>query len=162
VSSPTHEPADANDRAASSGSPERPSATFWVGLAAGWVAITIGLFGIIDHRSSANPVGVFRLLLGLNVVNDAVVVPVIVTAAFLLRRWAPRWLLAPAQVWLIIAGVVSLYAYPLVRRFGARADNTSQLPLDYAHNLVVVLGWVTLLCAALAIGSWRRDRADRP
>jgi hypothetical protein len=132
--------------------------TFWIGLAVGWVAIIIGLFGIFDHGSQANPLKVFRLLIGLNIFNDAIVVPVVVGVAFALHRWAPRWLLVPAQVWLIISGVVSLYAYPLVGDFGRKPSQPSELPFNYSHNLLIVLGCVTLFCAGLAVRSWRRKR----
>jgi hypothetical protein len=132
--------------------------TFWVGLAVGWVAIVIGLFGVFDHASQANPFKVFRLLLGLNIFNDAVVVPVVLGLAFAVHRWAPRWLLVPAQVWLIICGVVSLYAYPLVGDFGRKPSQPSELPFNYAHNLMIVLACITLFCAGLAVRFWRRQR----
>ena len=131
--------------------------TFWIGLAVGWVAILIGLFGIFDHGSQANPFKVFRLLIGLNIFNDAVVVPVVLGLAFAVHRWAPRWLLVPAQVWLIISGVTSLYAYPLVGDFGRKPSQPSELPFNYAHNLLIVLGCITLFCVGLAVRSWRRQ-----
>lgn len=133
-------------------------ASFWIGLAVGWVAILIGLFGIFDHGSQADPLKVFRLLIGLNIFNDAVVVPVVLGVAFAVNRWAPRWLLVPAQVWLITCGVVSLYAYPFVGDFGRKPSQPSELPFNYAHNLLTVLGCITLFCAGLAIRSWRRRR----
>lgn len=133
-----------------------PGKAFWVAFAVGWVGITIGLFGIFDHRSAAQPFNVFRLLIGLNIVNDAVVVPIVLGLAFVVGRWAPRWLIAPMQSWLIIAGIVSLYAYPLVGGFGKKPSQPSELPFDYAHNLLIVLGGITLLCGGLAVRSWRR------
>jgi hypothetical protein len=134
---------------------------FWICLVLGWGAIAIGLFGVLDHSSSANPFKVLRLLIGLNIVNDAVVIPVLLLVSLLARKWAPRWLLVPAQVWLIVAGIVSLYAYPLVRSFGKSKVNSSQLPFNYAHNLLIVLGVVTLCCAVLALFSWRRSRVTQ-
>jgi hypothetical protein len=132
--------------------------TFWVGLTIGWVAISTGLFGILDHQSAANPFKVFRLLVGLNIFNDAIVVPLVLGLALAVRRWAPHWLLAPIQTWLIISGVVSLYAYPLIGAFGKKPSQPSELPFNYAHNLLIVLGCITLFCSVLAIRSWRRDR----
>jgi hypothetical protein len=137
---------------------ERHGITFWIGLAVGWAAIIIGLFGIFDHGSQANPFKVFRLLIGLNIFNDAVVVPVVLGVVFAVRRWAPRWLLVPAQVWLILCGVVSLYAYPLVGDFGRKPSQPSELPFNYSHNLLIVLGCISLFCAGLAVRSWRRQR----
>lgn len=137
---------------------DRHGIGFWIGLAVGWVAIIIGLFGIFDHGSQANPFKVFRLLIGLNIFNDAVVVPVVLALALAVRRWAPSWLLVPAQVWLILCGVVSLYAYPLVGDFGRKPSQPSELPFNYSHNLFIVLGCISLLCAGLAVRSWRRQR----
>jgi hypothetical protein len=135
---------------------EEHGIAFWIGLAVGWAAIMIGLFGIFDHGSQANPFKVFRLLIGLNIFNDAIVVPVVLGVAFAARRWAPRWLLHPLQVWLIVSGAVSLYAYPLVGSFGKKPSQPSVLPFNYAHNLLIVLASITVFCAGLAFRSWRR------
>jgi hypothetical protein len=137
---------------------ERHGIAFWIGFALGWIAIIIGLFGIFDHGAQANPFKVFRLLIGLNIFNDAVVVPVVLGVAFAVQRWAPRWLLVPAQVWLILCGVVSLYAYPLVGDFGRKPSQPSELPFNYAHNLFIVLGCISIFCAGIGVRSWRRQR----
>ena len=158
MTQPTRDPHNATPPAPAD---EHHRRTFWICLAIGWGAIAVGVFGILDHPSDADPVRVFRLLVGLNITNDAVVVPVFLLAGFLLRRWAPRWLLAPAQAWLIVSGVVTLYAYPLVGHFGGAAGNPSELPHNYAHNLLVVVGLITLVCTALAVAAWRRDRPAR-
>jgi hypothetical protein len=140
----------------------KPGKSFWAALTVGWVGILIGLFGIFDHPSEANPFKVFRLLVGLNIFNDAIVVPIVLGLAFAVHRWAPRWLLAPMQVWLVVSGVVSLYAYPLVGAFGKKPSQPSELPFNYAHNLLVVLGCISLFCVGLAIRSWRRAHRTLP
>lgn len=158
---PTNSPnpaSEADEETTRDGGDEDHGVVFWIGLALGWVAIIIGVFGIFDHGAQANPFKVFRLLVGLNIFNDAVVVPLVLGLAFVLRRWAPRWLLVPAQVWLIIAGVVSLYSYPLVGDFGRKPSQPSELPFNYAHNLLIVLGCLTVFCAGLAVRSWRHQR----
>ncbi|HEY3841813.1 MAG TPA: hypothetical protein VGL48_01070 [Acidimicrobiales bacterium] len=136
----------------------RPGPVFWVGVALGWTAIGIGLFGLIDHPRSADAFKVLRLLVGLNVVNDAIVIPATLLLAFVVRRVAPRWVILPAQVWFIMAGGVSVYAYPLVGGFGRSKVNSSILPHNYAHSLLVVLGCITVFSALLAVRSWRRAR----
>ena len=137
---------------------ERHGAVFWVCVVVGWTAIGIGLFGVFDHPGSANAFKVFRLLIGLNIVNDALVVPTLLLLAFIVRRWAPRWLIVPAQVWFIMAGAATVYAYPMVGGFGRSKVNSSILPHDYAHSLLVVLGCITVFSALLALWSWRRAR----
>ncbi len=142
-------------------SSEDDGAVFWIGVAIGWAAIGIGLFGVFDHPRSANAFKVFRLLVGLNVVNDAVVIPILILLAFAVRRLAPRWLIMPAQVWFIMAGAVAVYAYPMVGDFGRSKVNPSILPHNYAHNLLIVLGCITAFSALLAWRSWRRARLTR-
>ena len=140
---------------------ESHGAFFWTGLVVGWVAIGIGVFGIFDHPGAANFFKVFRLLIGLNVLNDAVVIPVLLLLATVVRRWAPRWMVLPAQVWFILSGAVTVYAFPFVGSYGKAKVNPSQLPFNYAHNLLIVLGFITLFCGALAVRSWRGDHVER-
>ncbi|HUC04766.1 MAG TPA: hypothetical protein VL961_05155 [Acidimicrobiales bacterium] len=144
----------------SHGEEGRPGAAFWVGVALGWTAIGIGLFGLVDHPRSASAFKVLRLLIGLNVVNDAVVVPAVLLLALAVRRMAPRWFILPAQVWFIAAGSVSVYAYPLVGGFGRSKVNASILPHDYAHSYLIVLGCITAFSALLAWRSRRRARVS--
>jgi hypothetical protein len=140
-------------------SPEEDSGkAFWALAAIGWTVIGIGLFGVFDHPGTANAFKVFRLLIGLNIVNDAVVIPTFLVLAFTFRRLAPRWLILPMQVWFIMAGAVSVYAYPMVGDFGRSKGNPSILPHNYAHSLLIVLGCITAFSALLAWRSWRRAR----
>ena len=139
-------------------SEEDSGKVFWALAAIGWTAIGIGLFGVFDHPGTANAFKVFRLLVGLNVVNDAVVIPTLLLLAFAVRRLAPRWLIMPIQVWFIMAGAVTVYAYPMVGDFGRAKTNSSILPHDYAHSLLIVLGCITTFCALLAWRSWSRPR----
>ncbi len=151
-------PDESGDRSTETPSPGEGGAVFWTGVAIGWTAIGIGLFGVFDHPGSANAFKVFRLLVGLNIVNDAVVIPALLVLAFAVRRYAPRWLILPAQVWFIMAGAVAVYAYPLVGGFGKAKVNPSILPHNYAHSLLIVLGCITAFSALLALRSWRRAR----
>ena len=157
----THAPDDPGPRTTEAATSEEGGAVFWIGVAIGWTAIGIGLFGVFDHPGSAKAFNVFRLLVGLNVVNDAVVIPTLLLLAFAVRRLAPRWLIMPAQVWFIMAGAVTVYAYPMVGDFGRSKVNPSILPHNYAHNLLIVLGCITAFSALLAWRSWRRARLTR-
>ena len=132
-------------------SEEDSGAVFWALAAIGWTAIGVGLFGVLDHPGTANAFKVFRLLVGLNVVNDAVVIPTLILLAFVVRRLAPRWLIMPMQVWFIMAGAVTVYAYPMVGDFGRSKANPSILPHNYAHNLLIVLGCITAFSALLGL-----------
>jgi hypothetical protein len=127
-------------------------------LIVGWAVIVFALHGMISEPAS-NPPGLFRLLIGLNVVNDALVIPIVLSISLLVRRVLPRWAILPVQVGLFASAVVVLYAYPLLGGWShtARAG-PSRLPHDYAYSLVWVLGAIWLVCALLALAArrWRR------
>ena len=130
-------------------------------LLAGWAVIVFALHGMISEPA-ANPPNLFRLLIGLNVVNDALVIPVVLAISLLVRRVLPRWALVPAQVGLFASAVVVLYAYPLLGGWGhTTRAGPSRLPYDYSHSLCGYWersGW----CARSGrrIWQWRRRPAS--
>lgn len=135
----------------------------WSALLVGWAVVVFGMHGLVSNWSGSNPPAVLRTAIGLNVVNDALVVPGVLLVAAACRRLLPRWLLVPVQVGLIVTAVVVLYAYPLVGSWGKSSRaGTSVLPWNYAHNLLVVVGSVWAFCALLGLWSWTRARATRP
>jgi hypothetical protein len=127
-------------------------------LIVGWAVIVFALHGMISEPAS-NPPNLFRLLIGLNVVNDALVIPVVLAISLLVRRILPRWAIVPVQVGLFASAVVVLYAYPLLGGWThtARAG-PSRLPHDYAYSLIWVLGTIWLACALGAIAAWHWRR----
>jgi len=140
-----------------------PGPVFWGTLALGWGVIAFGLHGMISNWSGSNPPALLRTVVGLNVINDALVAPALVLVAVACRRLLPRWALMAAQVGLIVSAAVVLYSYPLVGSWGKSARaGASRLPWNYAHNLAAVLGVVWAGCALLALWSWRRARPARP
>ena len=52
---------------------------------------------------------------------------------------------------LAVSGIVALFSYPLVRGFGLAANNPTSLPHNYAAGLLVVLGVVWAVAAAIAV-----------
>ena len=131
-------------------------------LVIGWAVILFALHGMISEPS-ADPRNLFRLLIGLNVVNDAIVIPIVLVISLLVRRVLPQWALVPVQIGLFASAVVVLYAYPLLGGWGhtARAG-PSRLPHDYAGSLTVVLSAIWLVCGlgALAARQWRHRPAS--
>jgi hypothetical protein len=130
-------------------------------LVIGWGVIVFALHGILEG-SSTSSFHLFRLLIGLNLFNDAVAIPVVLGISLAVRRFAPDWAKAPAQVALFVSGMVVLYAYPLVGGFG-RTSRTgySRLPFDYSRNLLVVLGLIWLCCGLFAAWRHRQQRVAR-
>jgi hypothetical protein len=133
---------------------------FWICLILGWAVIVFALHGLIADANQTNPGALFRILVGLNIVNDALVAPLLVAVAFLGRRVVPRWAVVPLDIGLITSAVVLLYAYPLLGDWGRTARaGYSRLPWDYAQNVGVVLGAIWFVCALMALWSWRRSRS---
>ena len=128
---------------------------FWVALAVGWSMIAFGIHGIIDRVGGrTNPVGLARLFIGLNLVHDVVVAPVVIVAGVALGRVLPRAVRPVIQGALIVSAVVVLYAYPLVCGYGRIAESPSVLPLDYGHGLLVVLATIWAATLAILVGRW--------
>ncbi len=146
-----------DDRGPAPGAQDHPHGpVFIASLVVGWAVIAFGLHGLVTQ---SNVTGVLRLLIGLNVLNDALVVPLLIGVAVLARRVLPGWLVVPVQIGLITSAVVALYAYPLVGSWGKSARaGSSRLPWNYAHNLIVVLAAIWVVCALLALWSWHRRR----
>ncbi len=139
---------------------QQPGPLFWCTLAVGWGIIAFGLHGIVSNWSESNPPVLLRTVIGLNVINDALVAPALVLVAVASRRLLPRWSLVPVQVGLIVSASVVLYSYPLVGSWGKSVrSGASRLPWNYAHNLALVLGVVWTASALMALWSWRRTRS---
>lgn len=140
---------------------ERRGLGFWAAMMIGWAVIAYALDGLLSE-SGSHPLGIFRLLVGLNVVNDALVLPAATFVGLLVSRLVPRWAVRAVQAGLIATAVLSVYAYPLVASYGKTLRaGPSRLPWNYAHNLGVVLAVVWGACALMAAVSWLRTRPSR-
>jgi hypothetical protein len=134
---------------------------YYAALVLGFSVIGFALDGLLS-TAGAHPLAIFRLLVGLNIVNDALVLPSAAAIGLLVARFVPRWLKLPLQAGLITSAVVSIYAYPLVASYGKTLRaGPSRLPWNYAHNLAVVLGVIWATCAVVAAVSWWRTRPSR-
>jgi hypothetical protein len=130
---------------------------FWVSLAAGWLLMAYGLAGAWANARDTDPVDLARWFLGSAVAHDALLAPATCLVGVAVARLVPGRLRAPIQAGLIVSGVVVLFAFPLVRRYGLRPDNPTVLFRDYGSSLLVVLAGVVLATAALtAVTALRR------
>jgi hypothetical protein len=70
----------------------------------------------------------------------------------------------PVRLGLATTGLLTLYAWPLVRGYGRAASNPTALPLDYSRNLVVslIVTWTAVAAwiAAIAVRSRRHPIDD--
>jgi hypothetical protein len=126
---------------------------FWPLALTGWALMVFAVRGLVGARDVTKPVAVARLLVGLDLVHDLVVVPAALLIAALVLRRTGR-LRAPLTVGLILTAVAAAYAYPFVRGYGRAGSTPSRLPGNYAHGLlaVAVAIWVVVAVGTL---TWR-------
>ncbi len=135
---------------------------FWVGLFVGWVVIAVGVRGLLVNEDSpmpTDPPGWALLLLKSNLVHDFVLVPGVLLVGAVVARVVPAGVRAPIQAGLIATGVIVLFAFPFVRGYGAKPSNPTILSQNYARGLLIVLGVVWAITAALAFWRWQRSRS---
>jgi hypothetical protein len=137
---------------------EPRSRLFWPGVVIGWALMAFAVRGLLHAHRSTNPQATVRLLVGLDIVHDFVLVPVVLLVGLALKRVVPPRVRAPLTVGLVVSGVVTLYAYPFVRGFGRSAATPSRLPNNYATGLATVLAavWITVLVGAAVVARVRR------
>ena len=125
---------------------------FWVSAAVGWAVILgVGLRGIFQHRLDTRPANLARFVVGGALLHDLLVAPVVIMLGVAVARAVPAAARAAVQAGLAVTAIVALFSYPLVRAYGLAAHNPTSLPHNYARNLLVVLGLVWAVTAAVAI-----------
>lgn len=133
---------------------------FWPGVVAGWLLIGIGLVGIAGEGRDVPIDGFGRWVVGLALVHDLVLVPIVVAVGVgLARALQPPWR-AIAGATLIVAGPIVLFAWPYVAGWGRSAANPSIQPRDYGSGVVTLLAAIGVAAAALVLAEVvRRARA---
>jgi hypothetical protein len=98
--------------------------------------------------------GIALWLVGVVVLHDGILSPLVIGIGWLLARFvAPRGRRA-VQAALIIAGMLTIIALPLIYRQGTHPTSKAWLLQNYAANLAVLLGLVaafTLLAYTLVV-----------
>lgn len=136
-----------------------PGLVAWLVIGAGWMVMMIAVFGLFNDPKLGSPTSWVTWILGAAILHDAVVLPIVVGVGWLLGRSLPRPWRTPVRAALVVGAVVSLATFPIARRYGARADNPSILPLDVARNLLGLLA--VLAVVAIAAGSVNMVRERR-
>jgi hypothetical protein len=129
---------------------------FWIALVVGWAVMGVGAVVMLTSGGDANPLAVVPVVVGFAVLHDAVLAPLAFVAFWWTGRHVPSVARGPVRGALALTVVLTLFALPLVGRFGARATNDSALPLDYGRNLALLLALVW--AAAVVVIVVRRAR----
>jgi hypothetical protein len=133
---------------------------WWGGLAAGTAIGLFGLAGLLADAAKTMPLLWLRWLVGLLLVHDFVVAPLVHLAGRRLRDRAPagwRW---PLQLGLVTSGVLVLASVPVLYGVGraTQPGNASVLPGNYPRALAGVLlaVWLGVLIIGLLSARSRR------
>jgi hypothetical protein len=133
---------------------------WWGGLAAGTAIGLFGLAGLLADAAKTMPLLWLRWLVGLLLVHDFVVAPLVHLAGRRLRDRAPagwRW---PLQLGLVTSGVLVLASVPVLYGVGraTQPGNASVLPGNYPRALAGVLlaVWLGVLTIGLLSARPRR------
>ena len=129
--------------------PEHLGAAFWVGLAVGATVMAFGLRGLVTELGSGNPFKLAEWVVGLDLVHDLVLAPLVVLAGLALAAVLPPVARGPVGAAAGLTGVVVLFSVPLITAWGRRAGNSSTLPLNYAHNVLIVVALVWIVALGL-------------
>jgi hypothetical protein len=93
------------------------------------------------------------------VVHDAVLAPLVVTVGWLLRRLVPDRARRFLQAALIISGLVTVIALPMIYLRGSQPAVKAILLRDYGANLTLIIGVVAVVTLVLYAVRVVRDRA---
>jgi hypothetical protein len=134
---------------------------WWIGLTIGGAIGLVGLGGLLTEAAKTMPVVWLQWLVGLLLVHDVVLAPLVHLAGRRLRGRATeawRW---PLQLGLVTSGVLVLASVPVLVGVGRRTQpgNASVLPGDYPLALAGTLAVVWL--GVLALGVWGLVRHRR-
>ena len=140
-----------------------------VGLAVGLPVIAYGVRGMLVDADRTHPAELARWIVGAAVVNDALVVPLAMGAAWLAHRITPARAWPPVRSVLLATGVVLLVAWPFVRGYGRDPTIPSLLDRNYAVGVAAAIGatwiavavWIAVSIALAIVVGRRRGRRDR-
>jgi hypothetical protein len=128
---------------------------FWAGVVIGAAIVAYGLRGVLTHMPAPRVRNLAFFLGGSGVVHDAVWAPLVVAAAFATRA-LPAWTRTTVRVAGFVIAAFVVFTWPVVRDNPRRRGNPSILPLDYGHNLRLVIAAIVVVAALDLARRWRR------
>src|SRR5439155_21740309 len=127
-----------------------------VGALTGVGLAGFGVHTLRAHASDTRPATVARWVIGLAIVHDFVLAPIVLVVATVVHRWAPRRMRSVLAGVLVVTGLLVLEAWPALRGYGRIRDNPTVLPRNYAVGLVsaVAVVWFIGLALVVARARW--------
>jgi hypothetical protein len=92
------------------------------------------------------------------VVHDGLVAPIVGVLGLLITRWVARPWRTPVTVGLVLTGVLTLLAIPLLWRPFGVPRNPGLHDGDYGTGLAIALAVVWLAVVVVGLAQWRRSK----
>jgi hypothetical protein len=131
---------------------------WWTGLSVGGAVGLSGLAGLLRDATKTMPLVWLKWLVGLVLIHDLVLAPLVILAGRRLRDRAPERWYWPLRLGLVASGVLVLASVPVLYGVGRRTQpgNASVLPANYPLALAGVL--IVVWLGVLALGIWGATR----
>jgi len=129
-----------------------------VGLVLGVPVMLVGVRSAVVDARDTHPAELSRWLIGAAAGHDLVLLPVIGTLAWTLRRVVPAAAWPAVRAGAIVIGTLALVSWPYARGYGARPGNPSLLPRDYVLGPVVASAAIAAATAVVALVAFVRHR----
>ncbi len=133
----------------------------------GIAGIALGLFGIGRLLTQIPPqslVLVAAWLIGALIIHDGILSPLVVTVGWVLARYVPPRARRYLQAGLIVGGLVTVIAIPMIYLRGSQPASKAILLQNYGGNLTLLLGIVagaSLVAYAIRV-AWDRSPTASP
>lgn len=129
-----------------------------VGAVIGVPILAFGIWGLLHDSDMTHPPDFAVWFVGVNVVADLVLLPVLIGAGFVLTRPLPTWAQPTVRLGVAVSAVLTLVAWPVIGGFGDDPTTPSLLPRDELAGLLSYLG---VVWASVAVVLVRRRLARR-
>lgn len=129
---------------------------------AGIGLVLFGAFRLITEVPFRNLVFLALWLIAALIIHDGILSPLVVSVGWLLRRLVPDRARRFLQLALIISGLVTVIAVPMIFLRSSQPAVKAILLRNYGANLTLIIGIVAVASLALYAVRVARDRAAAP
>jgi hypothetical protein len=123
----------------------------------GWAIIAFGATRALGDARDSHPLSLVVHVIAFDIGHDAVIAPVVFIVGWLLGALLPEFARGPVRAAFAASAMFAVFSFPLIRAWGRRPTNSSTLPLNYAHSLLVVLAVIWVIATVVLIT--RRPRS---
>jgi hypothetical protein len=129
---------------------------------AGILLLLFGVFRLVTEIPTRSVLLLVVWLIAALVIHDGVLSPAVVGVGWLLRRFVPDRARRYLQLALIMSGLVTVIAIPMIFLRGSQPAVKAILLRNYGANLTLLIGIIGAVSLALYAVRVARDRPPRP